>query len=83
MEYLQLASENILDELANIVSSTDWTEQKSKIGMLGLMPKILKLKVLGKENVENLNCSGIKSSMRDPLKMMQKALDKIYSHYIL
>ena len=83
MEYLQLASENILDELANIVSSTDWTEQKSKIGMLGLMPKILKLKVLAKENVVNLNCSGIKSSMRDPLKMMQKALDKIYSHYIL
>ena len=83
MEYLQLASENILDELANIVSSTDWTEQKSKIGMLGLMPKILKLKVFAKENVENLNCSGIKSSMSDPLKMVQKALDKIYSHYIL
>ena len=33
MEYLQLASENIPDEIANIGSSTDfkWTEQKSEL----------------------------------------------------
>ena len=40
------------------------------------MPKILKLKVILKEIVKNLNCRGINSSMRDPLKMVQKALDK-------
>ena len=52
---------------------------KIRIGTLRLMPKILKFKVITKENVKNLNCRGIKSSMRDPLKMVQKALDKIYT----
>ena len=84
LEYLQPASEDIPDELSNIVSSTDfkWTEQKSEIGTLRLKPKILKLKVITKESMKNLNCRGIKSSMRDPLKMVQKALDKIYSHLL-
>ena len=83
-QYLQQASENIPDELANIISCTDfkWTDKKSEIGTLRLMPKILKLKVISKENVKNLNCRGIKSSMHDPLKIMQKALDKIYSHLL-
>ena len=83
-QYLQQASENIPDELANIVSCTDfkWTGKKSEIGTLRLMPKILKLKRISKENVEDLNCRGIKSSMHDPLKIVQKALDKIYSHLL-
>ena len=55
---------------------------KIRIGTLRLMPKILKFKVITKENVKNLNCRGIKSSMRDPLKMVQKALHKIYSHLL-
>ena len=44
-QYLQQASENIPDELANIISCTDfkWTDKKSEIGTLRLMPKILKL----------------------------------------
>ena len=46
------------------------------------MPKILKLKVITKERVKNLNWRGIKSSMCDPLKMVQKALHKIYSHLL-
>ena len=50
---------------------------KIRIGTLRLMPKILKFKVITKENVKNLNCRGIKSSMPDPLKIVQKALDKI------
>ena len=84
MSYLKQASENIPDELANIISQGDfkWTEHKPEIGTLRLMPKILKLKVISKENVKNLNSRGIKSSMRDPLKMIQKTLDKIYSHLL-
>ena len=46
------------------------------------MPKVLKLKTINKDNVENLNSRGIKSSMNDPIKLVQKTLDKLYNHML-
>ena len=44
------------------------------------MPKILKLKTISK--VSNLTCRGIKSSVNDPINLIQKILDKVYSHLL-
>jgi len=46
------------------------------------MPKILKMKTISKSNISNLTCRGIKSSMLDPIKLIQKILDNIYSHLL-
>jgi len=35
-----------------------------------------------KEYVSELTCRGIKSSMNDPIKLIQKVLDKVYSHLL-
>ena len=45
------------------------------------MPKILKLiiikfGIISKEIIPNLNCRGVKSSMKDPIKVIQIVLDK-------
>ena len=45
------------------------------------MPKILKLKKVSKENVSKLTCRGVKSSMNDPVKLIQKVLDKVYKPF--
>ena len=82
--FLEEAKENIPFELTNIIKQEDfkWKEGKQEIGNLRLMPKILKLKQVSKSNVGNLTCRGIKSSMNDPIKLIQKVLDKVYSHLL-
>ena len=80
--FIKDARDNIPVELSNIVKNADfiWKENKAEIGTLRLMPKVLKLKTINKDNVENLNSRGIKSSMNDPIKLVQKTLDKLYNH---
>ena len=83
-KFLNEARENIPYELSEIVKETDfnWIGVKQEIGTLRLMPKILKLKIINKENVSKLTSRGIKSSMNDPINLIQKTLDKIYSHLL-
>ena len=80
--FIKDARDNIPFELSNIVKKTDfiWKKNKAVIGTLRLMPKVLKLKTINKDNVENLNTRGIKSSMNDPIQLVQKTLDKLYNH---
>ena len=46
------------------------------------MPKILKLKKISRSNLPFSTSRGIKSALRDPIKVVQKTLDKIYSHLL-
>ena len=54
----------------------------SEIGVLRLQPKVLKLKVINYANIEKLTSRGINSSMKDPIKVVQKILDKVFSHLL-
>ena len=67
-----------------IVKSSDfsWKHSVSSIGVLRLMPKILKLKKVHRSELSFLTSRGIKSAMNDPIKTVQKALNKIYSHLL-
>ena len=71
-------------ELSKIIVKQDfiWDKQCSEIGVLRLQPKVLKLKAVNFENVEHLTSRGIKSSMKDPIKVIQKILDKIFNHLL-
>ena len=82
--FLKNAANNIPFELTEIIKECDfiWREKTQEIGTLRLMPKILKLKIVAKSNISNLTCRGIKSSMLDPVKLIQKILDKVYSHLL-
>ena len=53
-----------------------------EIGVFRLQPKILKLKEINHENVVNLTSRGIKSSMRDPIKVIQQILEKVINHLL-
>ncbi len=68
-------------ELSKIIVKQDfiWDKQYSEIGVLRLQPKVLKLKAVNFKNIEHLTSRGIKSSMRDPIKVIQKILDKIFN----
>ena len=46
------------------------------------MPKVLKLKTISRLNLPLLKSRGIKSALNDPIKTIQKALDKIYNHLL-
>ena len=46
------------------------------------MPKIVKLKSIDRSSLPSLTSRGIKSALKDPIKLIQKTLDKIYSHLI-
>ena len=83
-DFLTTASKNIPFELKEIIKENDfiWKGKKQEIGTLRLMPKILKMKTISKSNISNLTCRGIKSSMHDPIKLVQKILDNIYSHLL-
>ena len=82
--FLKEASEHIPTELTEIIKKSDfiWKGKNQEIGTLRLMPKIQKLKIINKANVSNLTCRGIKSSMNDPINLIQKILDKVYSHLL-
>ncbi len=71
-------------ELSRIIVKQDfiWDKQCSEIGVLRLQPKVLKLKAVNFENFEHLTSRGIKSSMKDPIKVIQKILDKIFNRLL-
>ena len=46
------------------------------------MLKILKLQEVNHKNVVNLTSRGIKSSMKDPIKTIQKILDRGFNQKI-
>ena len=56
--------------------------KEPKIGVLWHLPKILKLKTVTNSKVKNLKCRGIKSSLHDPIKIIQLNLDKDLSHIL-
>ena len=82
--YVKQARDNLPHELSAIIPKSTFAESKAKaeIGTLRLQPKILKLKSICKEQVVNLKCRGIKSSMSDPIRSVQSALDKTFSHIL-
>ena len=75
---------NLPTELSKIIVKQDfiWDKQSSEIGVLRLQPKVLKLKAVNFENIGSLTSRGIKSSMKDPIKVIQKILDKIFNHLL-
>ena len=60
----------------------DYDSKKANLGILYLLPKILKLKTIGPESISVLKCRGIKSSMNDPIQCVQKVLDHIFNHLL-
>ena len=70
--------ENLPTELSKIVLKKDfiWNKTTSEIGVLTLQPKVLKLKTIF---MRILTSRGIKSSMKDPNKVILKILDKIFN----
>lgn len=68
-------------ELSNIVKPKDFDVdiESPSLGYLRLLPKIQKLKVVDHTQVHLLKCRGIKASLNDPITIVQKILDKIYS----
>ena len=52
------------------------------MGHLRLLPKIQKLTKVDHSEVDRLRCRGIKSSLWDPIKIVQKALDSIFGHLL-
>ena len=61
----------MLEELSNIIKETDFIWEGNK-------PEIC-LKI-----IPNINCRGVKSSMKDPIKVIQIVLDKyIVTYYII
>ena len=78
------AKQSLPSELGKIILTQDfvWNKTTSEIGVLRLQPKVLKLKTVSYENIQNLTSRGIKSFMRDPIKVIQKVLDKIFSHLL-
>ena len=44
--------------------------------------KVLKLETISYEEIDNLQCRGIKSSMSDPIQVIQSILDKVFSHLL-
>ena len=82
--FLSEAQRNIPPELSKIILKSDfaWKEGNSEIGVLRLQPKVLKLKTINHENITHLTSRGIKSSMKDPIKIVQKILDKVFNHLL-
>ena len=79
MQFIKEAKVNLPTELSKIILKTDfnWKETNSH-----LQPKVLKLKVINYENIEKLTSRGIKSSMKDPLKVVQNILDKVFINFL-
>lgn len=84
LKFIKDAKVNLPLELSKIILKTDfnWKEPNSEIGVLRLQPKVLKLKVINYEHIDSLTSRGIKNSMKDPIKVIQKILDKVFSHLL-
>ena len=84
LNFILEAKAGLPHELSNIIKETDflWENKVSEIGVLRLQPKVLKLEKINASNVQFLTSRGIKSSMRDPIKIIQKILDEIFNHLL-
>ena len=40
------------------------------------------METINYENIKNLTSRGIKSSLKDPIKLVQKILDKVFNHLL-
>ena len=78
LDFIKQAELNLPTELSKIITKSNfkWEENRPEIGVLRLQPKILKLKEINYANVSSLTSRGIKSSMKDPIKVVQQILDK-------
>ena len=84
LEYISQAKLHLPLELSKIITEKDFEINitEPKIGVLRLLPKILKLKTVPHSEVKSLKCRGIKSSLQDPIKIIQLILDKYLSHIL-
>ena len=84
LNFIRDAKSNLPTELSNIIYPSDFVSiiVKPEIGVLRLQPKVLKLNPISYENIEKLTSRGIKSSLRDLIKVIQKILDKIFNHLL-
>ena len=83
-QYIHNAQQFLPNELSNIIPKSCFKHYIShpSLGSLRLMPKILKLKHISPAAVPQLKCRGIKSSMSDPIRYIQLALDHVFNHII-
>jgi len=81
LDFIQQARTALPTELANIIKPKDFDVEidEPSLGYLRLLPKIQKLEVVDHTQVHLLKCRGIKASLHDPITIIQKVLDKIYS----
>ena len=84
LNFIKSAGSSIPHELSLILKPSDfvWQEKEAAIGVLRLMPKILKMNTISRSGLPSLKSRGIKSALKDPIRMLQKSLDKIYSHLL-
>ena len=84
LDFIKQAEINLPNELSKIITKSNfiWEEKNPEIGVLRLQPKVLKLKEVSFSNISKLTSRGIKSSMKDPIKIVQKILDKIFNHLL-
>jgi hypothetical protein len=82
--YIKDAERHLPRELSNIIPPRCFKHTISSpcLGTLRLMPKILKLKEISPKSIDTLKCRGIKSSMSDPIQVIQLALDHVFNHII-
>jgi hypothetical protein len=83
-QYIRNAQQFLPNELSHIIPKSCFKHDIShpSLGSLRLMPKILKLKHISPAAVPQLKCRGIKSSMSDPVRCIQLALDHVFNHII-
>ena len=84
VDYVKEAGAHIPVELSKIIKPSDFENsiEYPSLGHLRLLPKIQKLTKVDHSEVERLRCRGIKSSLQDPIKIIQKALDSIFGHLL-
>ena len=84
LDFLKQAELNLPNELSKIITKSNfiWEVKNPEIGVLRLQPKVLKLKEVSFSNISKLTSRGIKSSKKDPIKIVQKILDKIFNHLL-
>ena len=83
-QFISDARRTIPIELRNILTSHEFDSHIStpEIGVLRLLPKVSKLPSINYAFVPNLTSRGIKSSLKDPIGVIQKCSDKVFSHLL-
>ena len=78
------ARESIPTELSSIIKKKHFDNNITNkcIGVLRLMPKVAKLKEINYASIKELKSRGIRSSLNDPLKIIQSVLNKIFGHIL-